>query len=202
MWTVAYWNATNIVLVTLFIVAFPAIPLAIYLSGVLRRRRPEEVGDGESVRRGDSTNTPVALLGWVGAALTLLVLIGVGAALVAQRATGSHPGNPVQRGVATNVNTTRDPVLPPQGNARAGARVFASSGCGDCHTLKAGRARGTIGPNLDASRPDFTRVVECVTTGPGDMPVFTSKLTPTEIRNVAAFVVAVGTGNSDEPGGG
>src|SRR3954462_15031087 len=98
MSVVAYWNERNIVLVTLFIVAFPAIPLAIYLSGVLRRRRPQEVGNGGSVRRGTSTNTPIALIGWVGAGLTALVVLGVGLAVLARRATDSHPGNPVQRG--------------------------------------------------------------------------------------------------------
>jgi mono/diheme cytochrome c family protein len=201
MSVVAYWNARNIILVTLFIVAFPAIPLAIYFSGVLRRRRPEEVGDGGSVRRGTSPNTPIAVLGWVGLGLTALVLLGVGLAVAAQRATDSHPGNPVQRGAATNVNRSRDPMLPPQGNAEAGGRLFASSGCGGCHTLRAARAKGKVGPNLDTSRPDFTRVVECVVTGPGDMPSFSSKLTPAEIRNVAAFVVAVGTGDTDRPGG-
>jgi mono/diheme cytochrome c family protein len=198
---VAYWSATKILLATIFIVAFPTIPLAIYLSGVLRRREPGEVGGSDSVRRGDSTNTPVALLGWVGAALTALVLLGVGLAVAAQRLTDAHPGNPTQRGAATNVNTERDPMLPPQGNAAAGKRVFAAQGCGGCHTLRAARAKGVVGADLDASRPDFARVVECVTTGPGDMPAFASKLTPAEIRNVAAYVVAVGTGDSDEPGG-
>ena len=34
-------------------------------------------------------------------------------------------------------------------NAPPGAKVFASNGCGGCHTLKAAHSTGTTGPNLD-----------------------------------------------------
>ena len=34
-----------------------------------------------------------------------------------------------------------------------GKAVFASAGCGGCHTLKAAGATGTVGPNLDALKP-------------------------------------------------
>jgi cytochrome c551/c552 len=35
------------------------------------------------------------------------------------------------------------------GNAAAGKAVFASNGCGSCHTFKPASATGTIGPDLD-----------------------------------------------------
>jgi cytochrome c551/c552 len=35
------------------------------------------------------------------------------------------------------------------GDANAGKAVFASAGCGSCHTLTAANASGTIGPDLD-----------------------------------------------------
>lgn len=35
------------------------------------------------------------------------------------------------------------------GDANAGKAVFASAGCGSCHTLAAANASGTIGPDLD-----------------------------------------------------
>jgi cytochrome c551/c552 len=35
------------------------------------------------------------------------------------------------------------------GDANAGKAVFASNGCGSCHTLAAAGATGTIGPDLD-----------------------------------------------------
>jgi cytochrome c oxidase subunit II len=37
------------------------------------------------------------------------------------------------------------------GNAAAGKSVFASSGCGSCHTFQPAGASGTIGPNLDTA---------------------------------------------------
>ena len=36
-----------------------------------------------------------------------------------------------------------------EGDAAAGEQVFASAGCGGCHTLSAAGATGTVGPNLD-----------------------------------------------------
>lgn len=36
-----------------------------------------------------------------------------------------------------------------EGNAEAGAQVFASAGCVSCHTFKAANATGTVGPDLD-----------------------------------------------------
>ncbi len=38
----------------------------------------------------------------------------------------------------------------PAASAAAGKAVFASEGCGACHTLAAAGATGTIGPDLDA----------------------------------------------------
>ncbi len=35
------------------------------------------------------------------------------------------------------------------GNAAAGRTVFASNGCGSCHTFKPAGATGTVGPDLD-----------------------------------------------------
>jgi mono/diheme cytochrome c family protein len=37
----------------------------------------------------------------------------------------------------------------PSGSPEAGEAVFASAGCGSCHTFSAAGASGTIGPNLD-----------------------------------------------------
>ena len=53
-----------------------------------------------------------------------------------------------------------------------GAKVFADAGCGDCHTLAAADATGTVGPDLDQVRPDVARVVQQVTHGGGAMPSF------------------------------
>src|SRR2546430_7151182 len=79
-------------------------------------------------------------------------------------------------------------ALPPGADAAAGAKVFDSAGCGACHTLAAAKANGQAGPNLDAKRPDFEQVRGQVEHGGGGMPAFGGRLTPPQIRDVAAFV--------------
>ena len=69
-----------------------------------------------------------------------------------------------------------------------GAKVFADAGCGDCHTLAAADATGTVGPDLDQVRPDVARVVQQVTNGGGAMPAFDSKLSESAIQDLAEFV--------------
>jgi mono/diheme cytochrome c family protein len=79
-------------------------------------------------------------------------------------------------------------VVPAHANAAAGGRVFADSGCGGCHTLNAAQASGQVGPNLDALRPSYEQVRAKVEQGGGVMPSFRGKLSPEQIRDVAAFV--------------
>ena len=43
------------------------------------------------------------------------------------------------------------------GSSDAGASVFASNGCGGCHTLEAAGATAQIGPNLDEVLPDLEK---------------------------------------------
>jgi hypothetical protein len=69
-----------------------------------------------------------------------------------------------------------------------GGKVFASSGCGNCHTLKAAAANGQVGPNLDELKPDATTVAHQVRVGGNGMPSFGKKLTSRQISLVAAFV--------------
>jgi hypothetical protein len=77
----------------------------------------------------------------------------------------------------------------PGGSASSpGAKVFASSGCGGCHTLKAADAKGQVGPNLDELKPDATTVEHQVRVGGNGMPSFGKKLTSRQISLVADFV--------------
>jgi mono/diheme cytochrome c family protein len=69
--------------------------------------------------------------------------------------------------------------------------VFATAGCGGCHTLADAAATGNVGPNLDAASPSRARVAQIVTTGQGVMPAFSSSLSRREIAAVAAYVSAV-----------
>ena len=78
----------------------------------------------------------------------------------------------------------------PEGDAAAGEAVFASAGCGGCHTLEAAGSSGTVGPNLDDAKPAHDLVVERVTNGAGAMPAFKGQLDETQIQDVAAYVVA------------
>lgn len=69
-----------------------------------------------------------------------------------------------------------------------GGKVFASAGCGDCHTLNAAGSKGQVGPNLDELKPDETTVERQVREGGNGMPSFGGKLSNKEISLVAAFV--------------
>ncbi|MBI4172672.1 MAG: cytochrome c [Actinobacteria bacterium] len=74
------------------------------------------------------------------------------------------------------------------GDAAAGKEVFATAGCGGCHTLGAAGSSGAVGPNLDGAKPSAERVVDRVTNGKGVMPPFKGSLTEQQIADVAAFV--------------
>ena len=74
------------------------------------------------------------------------------------------------------------------GDAAAGKEVFASAGCGGCHTFSAAGSSGSVGPNLDDASPSYDHVVTQVTEGGGAMPSFKDELTEQQIQDVAAFV--------------
>jgi mono/diheme cytochrome c family protein len=94
--------------------------------------------------------------------------------------------------------TTPAPSPPEQGgNGGEGAApaegkdVFASAGCGSCHTLADAGSSGTVGPNLDDAKPDDALVTDRVTNGQGAMPSFKGQLSEDEIVAVAAYVSSV-----------
>jgi mono/diheme cytochrome c family protein len=70
----------------------------------------------------------------------------------------------------------------------SGADVFASAGCGNCHTLAAAGSAGSVGPNLDDLVPSQETVAEQVRNGGGGMPAFADQLSDAEIDAVARFV--------------
>ena len=84
--------------------------------------------------------------------------------------------------------TTEAAPSTPAGDAAAGEAVFASAGCGGCHTLEAAGTSGKVGPNLDDAKPDEALVVERVTNGMGVMPSFVDQLSEKQIQDVAAYV--------------
>ena len=91
------------------------------------------------------------------------------------------------------VQTTTFPVVPAfkvKGDSKQGSPVFASAGCGNCHTLSAAHSTGTIGPDLDSLKPDYRAVTAQVTNGGAQMPAFKSSLSTQQIADVAAYVVS------------
>ena len=48
------------------------------------------------------------------------------------------------------------------GDAAAGKALFASKGCGVCHTLEAAGSTGTVGPNLDEKKPSEALIADRV----------------------------------------
>lgn len=69
-----------------------------------------------------------------------------------------------------------------------GKRLFAKSGCGNCHTLGEAGAKGKIGPSLDAVRPGFRDVQQQVTSGGRGMPAFGDRLSGEDIAAIARYV--------------
>ena len=88
----------------------------------------------------------------------------------------------------TETTTTEPTTTAETGDAANGEKVFASAGCGGCHTFSKAGSSGSVGPNLDDASPSFDKVVDQVTHGGGAMPAFKDRLSEQEIRDVAAFV--------------
>jgi cytochrome c6 len=93
---------------------------------------------------------------------------------------------------ATETTNTDTETTEAVGDAVAGKAVFLSSaGCTGCHTLADAGASGSVGPNLDATKPSYDKAVERVTNGTTVMPSFQGQLTEQQIQDVAAYVSSV-----------
>ena len=68
-----------------------------------------------------------------------------------------------------------------------GKSIF-SANCGSCHTLADAGTTGSVGPNLDESRPPKELVVDRVTNGQGAMPAFSDSLDEQQIQAVSDYV--------------
>jgi mono/diheme cytochrome c family protein len=109
--------------------------------------------------------------------------------------------------VSAPVNEGEEAATPePSGEAEggsSGAQVFASAGCGSCHTLAAAESTGTTGPNLDESLApdDDTAGIEEMIVHPNDeviegyppnvMPqTYGETLSKAEVHELAEYLVA------------
>lgn len=105
-------------------------------------------------------------------------------------------------------------AAPPSVPGGPGAQVFASNGCGGCHTLAEAKSGGTTGPNLDQVLPGMTAamVEESVTDPnaeiakgfpPNVMPAtYGESLTPKELEDLVQYLLqSTGSGGGKSKGG-
>lgn len=120
--------------------------------------------------------------------LALLALLAVGlAGCGGEEDVTATPETVV--GTVEQTTTEEGPASTLEGDASSGAQIYASSGCGGCHTLEAAGSSGAVGPNLDQSQPDLALTIDRVTNGAGAMPAFEDQLSEQEIADVAQYVV-------------
>jgi cytochrome c6 len=91
--------------------------------------------------------------------------------------------------VGAAAGTGRPPPEPEPGpGGEVSGRSIFTDNCGSCHTLADAGTSGTIGPNLDESKPSQELAVDRVTNGMGAMPSFRDTLSPEQIQAVAEYV--------------
>ena len=154
--------------IVLGVVALAFIAFALISAFVLPRRNPNFPGE-----KGVKAYSLVAFGFFVAMMLTVI--------LVAKEPKESEAAEP-PAATATG---------PGPADLAAGKKVFASAGCGSCHTLKDANATGKVGPDLDQLEPAQAVVAKQVTNGGGAMPPFKGTLTPEQIQAVATYVSSV-----------
>jgi mono/diheme cytochrome c family protein len=94
------------------------------------------------------------------------------------------------------------------GNVASGKKLFVSQACAACHTMKAAKATGTIGPNLDTLKPPYAKIVAQITIGGKSvmgkaaakytvsMKSYKGILSTAKIQDIAAYVYASTSGTS------
>ena len=120
----------------------------------------------------------------------LLAALVVGAVGCGGSEDASPTPETVVGGVPTEATDTGGGGGGGEGDAAAGKDVYASAGCGSCHTFADAGSSGTVGPDLDQSSIDFDGAVQQVTNGGGGMPPFSGQLSEQQIADVAAYVTS------------
>jgi len=122
-------------------------------------------------------------------ALLALIVLPVGVAGCGGGDEVSATPETLEGTVPAATTAEEGPTSTLEGDASNGEEIYASAGCGGCHTLEAAGSSGSVGPNLDDAQPDFALVVDRVTNGAGAMPAFKGQLSDQEIADVAQYVV-------------
>jgi mono/diheme cytochrome c family protein len=105
--------------------------------------------------------------------------------------------------LATTTAAQRNDSAKVPGNSVTGKHLFVAAccpPCATCHTLRAARAKGKEGPDLDTARPTYGLIVRLITNGSSfikryrtEMPAYGGaygSLTKRNIQDIAAFVYA------------
>jgi cytochrome c oxidase subunit 1 len=163
-------------------VAMIAIAQVLFVINMVQTLRGAEVRVRAPRAKGDS------LLFVAESMITLLAVvlaIGAGAAgFYLGRSTAGTQTKTITSGSAAATTT-------PAAGDDAGKKLFASAGCGGCHTLKDAGSGGSVGPNLDQVHPPLALVLDRVSNGLGAMPSFKGQLSDAQIKQVAAYVSSV-----------
>ena len=109
----------------------------------------------------------------------LLAIFVAGVAL-----TGGGCGGGDETDATSAINPAR------AGDPETGKRVFYFTGCEGCHVLADAGSIGTIGPDLDKSKPSYDLVVARVLNSKGRMNPYRGQLTDQEIADLATYVVS------------
>ena len=175
----------------LLAVAAVFIVFALTVALVVPRARP----DFPAKRLGVFLAVCIALFAAQMTAVVLLAEVGE-----EEEEPTAHEAEPTEPTETTATETTPTETTETTGTTQAtgdpvaGKDVFASAGCVSCHTLADAGATGAVGPNLDAAKPAYDKVVDRVTNGMGVMPPFKDTLSAQQIQDVAAYVSSVAGG--------
>jgi mono/diheme cytochrome c family protein len=69
-----------------------------------------------------------------------------------------------------------------------GEAIFASAGCGSCHTFAPAGASGKVGPSLDSIDMSKDEIAQQIRRGGNGMPAYEGRLSDDEIDAVADYV--------------
>ena len=89
---------------------------------------------------------------------------------------------------ATTEAATTEATETEGGEDADGAAVFASAGCGGCHTFGPANSKGNVGPKLDGIDRSKDEIEQQVRNGGGGMPPFGDSLSDAQIAAVADYV--------------
>ena len=170
----------------LLVVAAAFIVFALVVALVIPRSRPSFPGNRLGLF--------LAICGvfFVAQMTAVLVLAEVGEAdESAHEETAAGEGTEPTETEPTETEATETEPAETAGSDPVGKEIFlGTAGCASCHTLADAGATGTIGPNLDATKPSVELAVERVTNGAGAMPSFADTLSAEQIQEVATYVSA------------